>query len=240
MPLASQGRKPRTATLFESLALSWLVSFAGVGCSSSFGVDASPGAGAQADGAFARDASAGDDGMDATTEASALAADDAPARDDAARIDAAPCTVRGDAGVDFEWALWPVPNLPADIEAGAGQPQSYTDNGDGTVTDNVTRLMWERSTGYGTFVQAQSYCTNLTLAGHCDWRVPSYVELHSIADYGSSPAVNGTYFPGTASTNFWASTPAAGMPGVGWRINFAQGNAGWATLTDAQYVRCVR
>jgi hypothetical protein len=36
------------------------------------------------------------------------------------------------------WAEWPMPNSQADVTAGAPNPESYMDNGDGTVTDKVT------------------------------------------------------------------------------------------------------
>jgi hypothetical protein len=247
MPCAGQGKKPTNAIRVRWVGLTFLVSVAGVGCASPFELQASSEAGVRPEDAPARDGDAGDDARDAASEESDggsghdASLPDHPSATDAAVPDAQPCTARGDAGTNYDWAGWPVPNIPADIEAGAGEPEGYTDNGDGTVTDNVTHLMWERSTtGYGTFVQVQSYCTNLSLAGHCDWRVPSWVELHAITDYRSSPAVNGTYFPGTPATSFWVSTPAAGMPTNGWRIDLSDGHTSWASLTDAQYVRCVR
>ena len=53
-----------------------------------------------------------------------------------------------------------------------GTPMSYTDNGDGTVTDNVTGLMWaqdQSETNYP-WSEAGTYCANLTLGGYDDWR----------------------------------------------------------------------
>jgi hypothetical protein len=159
---------------------------------------------------------------------------------DATGSDGGSCTRPDGGSVDLDWAQWVVPNLPVDVSAGAPNAESYQDNGDGTVTDNVTGLMWAQSVGYGTYMQAQSYCAGLMVGGHCDWRVPTWVELHSIVDFSASPTINSTYFPQTPSADFWASTLAAGMPGQGWRINFARGNAGWASMTDADYVHCVR
>jgi hypothetical protein len=240
---AGQGRERRTAIRVDFVGLTFLLSAAGVGCPGSFVSPASSDAGEGANDGPARDGGAGDDARDATSEESVSEAgyDASVTADVASDAGAKPCTPRSDAGGNYDWAAWPVPNIPADVEAGAGEPASYTDDGDGTVTDNVTHLMWERSTtGYGTFVQVQSYCANLSLAGHCDWRLPSWVELYSITDHRSSPSVNGTYFPGTPATSFWVSTPANGQAGSGWRIDFADGHASYASLTDAQYVRCVR
>jgi len=87
---------------------------------------------------------------------------------------------------------------------GAGQdgsfiinPLSYTDNGDGTVTDNVTGLLWQQCTnglsGGGcaagtttnlyTWSQAVTLCASLSLAG-TSWRLPTDFELITIVDYG--------------------------------------------------------
>jgi len=62
-----------------------------------------------------------------------------------------------------------------------GNLPSYTDNGDGTITDNVTGLMWEQNMGEKiawneTFNKADT----LSLGGHNDWRVPSLKELYSL------------------------------------------------------------
>ncbi len=74
-----------------------------------------------------------------------------------------------------------------------GNQTSYTDNGDGTVTDNVTGLVWQQTIdtdGDGdidandkmTLSDATSYCSNLTLAGKSDWRLPSIKEAYSLYD----------------------------------------------------------
>ena len=50
----------------------------------------------------------------------------------------------------------------------------YIDNGDGTVTDTGTGLMWQKATAPGTYTweAALVYCENLNLANHTDWRFP--------------------------------------------------------------------
>ncbi|MFA6832256.1 MAG: DUF1566 domain-containing protein, partial [Bacteroidaceae bacterium] len=69
----------------------------------------------------------------------------------------------------------------------AGATMSFTDNGDGTVTDNNTGLMWEQipTSSDFTYAQAVAYCDSLSLADHTDWRVPSLKELFSISDFNS-------------------------------------------------------
>jgi len=61
---------------------------------------------------------------------------------------------------------------------------SYTDNGDGTVTDNNTGLMWQQTpeTNKMTYIEAVEYVENLELGGYTDWRLPTIKESFSLAD----------------------------------------------------------
>lgn len=86
-----------------------------------------------------------------------------------------------------------------DAQFNGNQP-SYTDNGDGTISDNVTGLMWSKTTdlnGDGkinvsdklNYNDALAAADALTLAGYNDWRVPSTKELYSlIMFYGIDPS----------------------------------------------------
>ena len=66
----------------------------------------------------------------------------------------------------------------------SGNQPSYTDNGDGTVTDNVTGLMWEKDMGTKISYDASfTKASNSTLGGHSDWRVPTIKELYSLANF---------------------------------------------------------
>jgi hypothetical protein len=66
----------------------------------------------------------------------------------------------------------------------SGNQPSYTDNGDGTVTENVTGLMWQQTMDEKmTFSEASQYTQSNTLAGYDDWRVPTIKELWSLMDY---------------------------------------------------------
>ncbi len=63
-------------------------------------------------------------------------------------------------------------------------PASYTDNGDGTVSDNVTGLMWEKDMGEKmTLEQAQKKAKMSNLGGFTDWRVPTIKELYSLINF---------------------------------------------------------
>lgn len=65
----------------------------------------------------------------------------------------------------------------------------YLDNGDGTVTDRATGLMWQKADSSKTlnWESALSYAENLTHAGYDDWRLPNAKELQSIVDYTRAP-----------------------------------------------------
>ena len=74
---------------------------------------------------------------------------------------------------------------------------SYTDNEDGTVSDNVTGLIWTQdiSTSSMTWEQAGEYCESLTTGGYDDWRLPTVKELWSIRDFSQGwPWIDTDYF----------------------------------------------
>lgn len=61
---------------------------------------------------------------------------------------------------------------------------SYTNNGDGTISDNVTGLMWQRDAGDKvTLEEAYAIAEEAELAGYDDWRVPTIKELYSLMNF---------------------------------------------------------
>ncbi len=99
--------------------------------------------------------------------------------------------------------------VPDDGVMQAGVSLSYTDNGDGTITDNSTGLMWEKKSddgdrlhdkdnayywsGNGTQETIWDWLEDVNaeggtgFAGYHDWRVPNVRELQSIVNYQSTP-----------------------------------------------------
>lgn len=122
----------------------------------------------------------------------------------------------------------------------------FTDNGNGTVTDIRTGLMWQQATGSNgaamTWKAALAYCENLSLAGYTDWRLPNIRELASLADLSRyNPAINTGYFPDTKSDNYWSSSTYANYTGYAWGVYFSYGY-GYNDLKSyySYYVRAVR
>jgi hypothetical protein len=158
--------------------------------------------------------------------------------------------------IDSSWADWPMPNGPADVVAGAPNPDSYTDNRDGTVTDNVTGLMWQQTVPsihdfpFGCpWADAVAYCQTLTLASYSDWRLPSRIELVSLVDEERYDArtigrlsIDPTYFPNTPGTHyFWSSSPKAGRGSPhAWAVHFLSPDTVSPDITETNAVRCVR
>jgi len=61
-----------------------------------------------------------------------------------------------------------------------GNQPSYTDNGDGTITDNVTGLVWQKSYKVMSFSEAVEAVKTFNAGGHSDWRIPSIKEAYSL------------------------------------------------------------
>jgi hypothetical protein len=126
-----------------------------------------------------------------------------------------------------------------------GPQRVFKDNGDGTVTDLKTGLVWEQSDAQNnvlrTWQQAVDYCAELNLGGKTDWRLPSRTELLSIVDYSRiNPAIDTIYFPNCRSYFYWSGTTVADGPSLAWYVYFGNGYDYWGHKDYNDYVRCVR
>ncbi|WP_027185371.1 DUF1566 domain-containing protein [Desulfovibrio inopinatus] len=122
------------------------------------------------------------------------------------------------------------------------QQQSFTDNGDGTVTDNITGLVWAQDDdGEGhTWYEAVEYCDALTLGGFSDWRLPTTNEFINLADFSRySPPVP-PYFYFTTGW-YWTSNSVASDDSLAWKIGFnATLDQHHTSKTSYYRIRCVR
>ena len=130
-------------------------------------------------------------------------------------------------------------------------PPSFTDNGNGTVMDNVTGLMWQKTdNGESTWETAVANASTLSVGGYTDWRLPTPAELLSIMNHNNNPALNTTYFPSNASgaPDYWWSSDVFGSSTTNvWCINSGGGvgpkpktetiSAGGSLRYAARYVR---
>jgi hypothetical protein len=143
------------------------------------------------------------------------------------------------------------PGIGSDGATAFGIDRNYTNNGDSTVTDNATGLLWQRCTqGYSgvgctgsvssqTFSSGIAECAALTTANKI-WRLPSRLELETLPDYGANaPSINVATFPGTIFGDFWSSTGSASSTLDAWRLNFTAGDISTGTKVTNNRLRCV-
>jgi hypothetical protein len=135
-----------------------------------------------------------------------------------------------------------------------GYSFSYTDNGNGTVTDNRTGLMWNKcpnglsgstcATGTATttsFYNAITECENSTTAGYTDWRLPNIKELYTLVDLTSAPSLASTTFPANTTSAYWTSSyNTSGNPFIGITLDFSYGRVTDQTKSNTYRSRCVR
>ena len=123
----------------------------------------------------------------------------------------------------------------------------FTDNGDGTVTDNNTKLIWTKNANLSDWMDwkmAMRYCDGLTLAGHSDWRLPAINELKSlIVKSQEDPALpTGNPFINVQSrySGYWSSTEYEPWPVSAWCVYMHRGKVDIPTKDRDFYVWPVR
>jgi len=159
----------------------------------------------------------------------------------------------GDDGTLQKGVAWPDPR--------------FTDNGNGTVTDKLTGLMWQKNAnciatyypgfdndstpgdGEVTWPHALAFVVGINNgtyplcgAGYNDWRLPNARELNSLIDYGRSPTFPaGTPFTGLTYGNYWSSTSVASGPTLwAFYLNFGDASLSNMSKTTPYYVWPVR
>lgn len=152
----------------------------------------------------------------------------------------------------------------------AGAALSYTDNEDGTITDNNTGLMWEKQSDDDSIhdrnndytwdnafaMHIANLNTNPCFAGYCNWRLPNIKELISIINYENVfPSVSPAFFNNceplcsvtecscTATVGYWTSTSHTfprNNATEAWYVVFFAGNVFTADKSNVLRVRAVR
>lgn len=135
------------------------------------------------------------------------------------------CAGTGEDGEHQAGVTWPTPR--------------FTDNGDGTVSDNLTGLMWLQDADcpsgqvawqaaldwIDSFNTSAVACSNYAAMTYTDWRLPNIRELSSLVDFGeTSPALPaGHPFVNAQSVFYWSGTSSVSNPANAWSINFTTG-----------------
>jgi len=141
----------------------------------------------------------------------------------------------------------------------------FVDNGNGTVTDNLSTLQWEQKTDDATVHDKDNFhtwsasgtaadgtaFTNLLatingagFAGQYDWRLPTLAELLSIAQPAypnclTAPCIDPIFGP-TVSNYYWSASTYQPAPYDAWYVDFNDGYPGSNAKTNYCYVRAVR
>lgn len=118
-----------------------------------------------------------------------------------------------------------------EVRAGVSWPNPrFHDNGNGTITDNLTGLMWTQNAYLPgstlTWYQAMDFCNNLTLGGYSDWRLPNVNELESLInddEPNSATWLTNQGFTNVQSYYYWSSTTYASYPGYAWFVYMSNG-----------------
>lgn len=113
----------------------------------------------------------------------------------------------------------------------------FTDNGNGTVTDNLTGLAWlQNANCFGTKSWQQAVEVSKTLSsGSCglsdgsaggEWRLPNVDELESLVDLSRSAQslTAGHPFKSVQAQNYWSSSSYASSPASAWGVNMEIGS----------------
>jgi hypothetical protein len=111
----------------------------------------------------------------------------------------------------------------------SGNQPAYKDNGDGTVTDLNTGLMWTRDPGSKkTYQQATDGASQCRAGGYRDWRLPTIKELYSLILFSGTD-------PHPGSINSKGQTPF--IDAKVFRFQYGKLAMG-ERIIDSQYATC--
>ena len=154
-----------------------------------------------------------------------------------------------------------------DGEFQAGLAHAHVDNGDGTITDTRTGLMWEKLSDDGSihdkdthYSWSDAYAIKIatlnstSFAGYNDWRLPNINELQSLVNYDFVPSVDAAFNTGcvpacdvttcsctsSASDYTWSSTSSQRNRSFAWFVGFFNGSVNAFTKNINGYARGVR
>lgn len=125
----------------------------------------------------------------------------------------------------------------------------WCDQGDGTIKDMTTGLVWLQDANHFGSLSWQNAINAIDtanagqgIAGYADWRLPTIKELESLTDYSEySPALpDGHPFTNVQSGYYWSGTTYASNAGYAWCVYMGGGSVVYSTKTNSHYVWPVR
>ncbi len=129
-----------------------------------------------------------------------------------------------------------------DMNTPATVSNHFTDNNDGTITDNFTNLIWKKVPNADTLTweNAFLYADTLSFAGISEWRIPNIKELQSINNEKlSNPSIDTTFFKVVNNKKYWSSTTLPNQVAEAWYLNSRFGITTYDLKTARDYVICV-
>ena len=167
---------------------------------------------------------------------------------------------------DADGAELPCASTGHDGDLQMGAARTFTDNGDGTITDHNTGLVWEKLSDDdsihdwdNSYTWADGFATKVgtlnsaAFAGHSDWRMPNRFELETLVHIGAAePSTYSAFNNGcapdctvltcscTESGLYWSSSTYHRGPSLAWLVFFKDGDSFYDNKTDFFPVRAVR
>ncbi len=144
-----------------------------------------------------------------------------------------------DDGALHKGVAWPIPR--------------FTDNSNGTITDNLTGLIWLKNANclsgqwtaalkdVGSLANGQCGLTDGSATGQ--WRLPNVRELESLVNIGQSNMatwLNTQGFSSVQSGHYWSSSTYAPSTDNTWYVNLSDGHTYWGNKNISYYVWPVR
>jgi len=145
------------------------------------------------------------------------------------------CAGTGQDGDTLTGVAWPNPR--------------FMDNGDQTMTDKLTGLVWTKDAdpagGIKTWQQSLDYIKTLNsknYLGHNDWRLPNINEMESLANKQGNLAtwLNSQGFRNVRADYYWTSTTYASYTSYAWSVGMYSGIVAGHGKADGSYVWPVR
>ena len=132
------------------------------------------------------------------------------------------CSGTGQDGDKLKGAAWPTPR--------------FSDNGDQTLTDNLTGLIWAKNANPAAATKlwqgALDYIASLnskSYLGYSDWRLPNRKELMSLVNRQQDNSVswlNAQGFSNVQVNYYWSSSSYSNGTGAAWFLGMSDGYTG--------------